>query len=95
VYFGPCREALRGEVQSDRCWGQRSWAINHPLTVQVQIYHGLEQAEYGYWGFSPANIAEGGYMTYGVDAIGMNPEGYPSNNDNTFVDHGLLFWQTA
>jgi hypothetical protein len=70
-------------------WGQRSWAVNHPLTVQAQIYHGLEEAEYGYWGFSPARIPEGGYMTYGVDAIGIEPNGYPSNNDNTFVDHGF------
>jgi hypothetical protein len=69
-------------------WGPRSWAINHPLTVAAQIHHGLVDAEYGYWGFSPANIPEGGYTEYGVDAIGMNPQGYPSNNDKTFVDHG-------
>jgi hypothetical protein len=70
-------------------WGPRSWAINHPLTVAAQIHHGLVDAEYGYWGFSPANIPEGGYTVYGVEALGMNPEGYPSNNDNTFVDHGF------
>jgi hypothetical protein len=44
-------------------WGPRSWAINHPLTVQAQIHHGLAEAQYGYWGFSPANIPEGGYAT--------------------------------
>jgi hypothetical protein len=71
-------------------WGPQSWARNHPLTVQAQIHHGLAEAQYGYWGFSPANIPEGGYATYGVDGIGMNPGGYPSNNDNTFVDHGFL-----
>ncbi|MFL5800965.1 MAG: glucoamylase family protein [Roseiflexaceae bacterium] len=70
-------------------WGQQSWAINHPLTVAAQIHHGLEEAQYGYWGFSPANIPEGGYNAYGVDAIGMNPDGYPSNEDNTFVDPGF------
>jgi hypothetical protein len=70
-------------------WGQRSWAINHPLTVAAQIHHGLAEAGYGYWGFSPANIPEGGYNAYGVDALGMNPEGYPSNEDNTFVDPGF------
>jgi hypothetical protein len=70
-------------------WGPRSWAINHPLTVAAQIHHGLVDAGYGYWGFSPSNIPEGGYNAYGVDAIGMNPEGYPSNEDNTFVDHGF------
>src|SRR5687768_9033417 len=40
-------------------------------------------------GFSPATVPEGGYATYGVDGIGMNPDGYPSNNDKTFVDHGF------
>jgi hypothetical protein len=70
-------------------WGKQSWAINHPLTIAAQIHHGLVDAEYGYWGFSPANIPEGGYTEYGVDAIGMNPDGYPSNNDKTFVDHGF------
>jgi len=70
-------------------WGRHSWAINHPLTVAAQVHHGLVDAGYGYWGFSPSNIPEGGYNAYGVDAIGMNPEGYPSNEDNTFVDHGF------
>jgi hypothetical protein len=70
-------------------WGQQSWAINHPLTVAAQIHHGLEEAGYGYWGFSPSNIPEGNYDAYGVDAIGMNPEGYPSNEDDTIVDHGF------
>jgi hypothetical protein len=70
-------------------WCPHSWAINHPLTVSAQIHHGLEEAEYGYWGFSPANIPEGGYTEYGVDALGMNPEGYKSNNDATYVDRGF------
>jgi hypothetical protein len=70
-------------------WGSNSWAINHPLTVAAQIHHGLVDAGYGYWGFSPSNIPEGGYAAYGVDAIGMNPGGYPSNEDNTLVDHGF------
>jgi hypothetical protein len=70
-------------------WGPKSWALNHPLTVAAQIHHGLAEAGYGYWGFSPSNIPEGGYSVYGVDALGMNPEGYPSNEDNTFVDYGF------
>jgi hypothetical protein len=70
-------------------WGRRSWAINHPLTVAAHIHHGLEEAKYGYWGFSPANIPEGGYTEYGVDAIGLKPDGYSSNNDKTLVDHGF------
>ena len=64
-------------------WAPRSWAVNHPLTITAQIHHGLVDAEYGYWGFSPANIPEGGYTAYGVDAIGMDPERLPSNNNRT------------
>jgi len=70
-------------------WGGGSWRANHPLWVQAQINHGLHDAGYGYWGFSPANIPEGGYDAYGVDALGMNPDGYWSNNDKTLVDHGF------
>jgi hypothetical protein len=70
-------------------WAPRSWGVNHPVTVQAQIYHGLREAHYGYWGFSPSTTPEGGYSAYGVDAIGMNPTGYPSNEDNTLVDHGF------
>lgn len=70
-------------------WGPDSWGINHPLYVQAHIEHGLEEAGYGYWGFSPSNIPEGGYSEYGVEAIGLNPDGYPSNNDRTNVDYGF------
>jgi hypothetical protein len=70
-------------------WGPRSWGPNHPLTVRAQIHHGLDEAGYGYWGFSPANVPEGGYSVYGVDAIGMDPNGNPSNEDRTLVDHGF------
>ena len=55
---------------------------------RAQIHHGLVEAGYGYWGFSPANIPEGGYATYGVDGIGSDSDGYPSNNDATLIDHG-------
>jgi hypothetical protein len=70
-------------------WGPGSWGANHPLTVDAQIDHGMREAGYGYWGFSPANVPEGGYTEYGVDSIGLNPGGYPSNNDRTLVDRGF------
>jgi hypothetical protein len=70
-------------------WAPHSWGVNHPNTVRAQIYHGLNEAQYGYWGFSPSNTPEGGYDAYGVDAIGMNPDGYYSNEDKTLVDHGF------
>jgi hypothetical protein len=71
-------------------WGAGSWRRNHPLTVDAQVDHGLRVAGYGAFGFSPSNIPEGGYAAYGVDAIGMDPNGNPSNNDRTLVDRGYL-----
>jgi hypothetical protein len=70
-------------------WAPQSWGVNHPLTVAAQIHHGLDDAGYGVWGFSPSNTPEGGYGAYGVDAIGMDPNGNPSNEDRTLVDHGF------
>jgi len=67
-------------------WAPTSWGVNHPLYIECQIEHGLKDMKSKYWGFSPASKPEGGYMAYGVDAIGTNPEGYPSNNDNTLAD---------
>jgi hypothetical protein len=69
-------------------WGPRSWGVNHPLFVQAQIEHGLEEAQYGYWGFSPSNNPDGGYREYGVDPIGMEPNGYTSDQERTLVDYG-------
>lgn len=72
----------------EETWGPRSWGVNHPLYVQAQIEHGLEEADYGYWGFSPANQPEGGYREYGVDPLGMDPGGYTSDQERTSVDYG-------
>lgn len=60
-------------------WARRSWGVTHQRFVRSQIEHGLIEEKYGYWGFSPANIPEGGYREYGVDAIGMQVEGYQSS----------------
>ena len=73
----------------EETWGAGSWRQNHPLTVDAQIDHGMNVAQYGVWGFSPSNIPEGGYSAYGVDLAGMDPSGMPSNEDNTLVDHGF------
>jgi hypothetical protein len=48
----------------------------------------MVEAGYGVWGFSPSNTPEGGYNAYGVDGIGMDPNGNPSNEDRTLIDHG-------
>jgi hypothetical protein len=58
-------------------WGPRSWAINHPLTIAAQIHHGLIEAEYGYWGFSPANVPGRLHLRGRRDRDG--PDGYKSN----------------
>ncbi|MGO1383687.1 MAG: glucoamylase family protein, partial [Arachnia sp.] len=64
-------------------WAPDSWGRNHPLHVRAQREHGLDDARYGYWGFSPCSNPAGGYREYGVDALGMNPEGYFSDQEET------------
>ncbi|MFI9598574.1 glucoamylase family protein [Streptomyces sp. NPDC052043] len=59
-------------------WSPRSWGTTHRRYVRSQIEHGLIEEKYGYWGFSPASIPEGGYREYGVDGIGMQEDGYYS-----------------
>src|SRR6478672_4210692 len=73
----------------EETWAPGSWRQNHPLTVDAQIDHGMNVAGYGTWGFSPSNTPDSGYGGYGVDAIGMDPNGNPSNVDRTLVDHGF------
>jgi hypothetical protein len=72
-------------------WGTGSWAVTHPLYVDAQISYGLDEAGYGAWGFSPSSDPEvaNGYREYGVDAIGMEPNGYTSDVERgTLVDAG-------
>ena len=64
-------------------WGPKSWGMNHPLYVRGQIEHGLEDAGYGYWGFSPSNNPAGGYREFGVDALGLDGPGYTSDLERT------------
>jgi hypothetical protein len=66
-------------------WAPRSWGINHPLHVRAQREHGLDEAAYGYWGFSPSSNPAGGYREYGLDVLGLNPEGYFSDQEKTDV----------
>jgi hypothetical protein len=70
-------------------WGPRSWGRNHPATVAGQIEHGMNDAGYGYWGFSPASRPSGGYQEWGVDAMGMDTNGYPSDVERTTYDAGF------
>jgi hypothetical protein len=76
-------------VVPEQEWGPMSWAVTHPLYVESQIEFGLEEAGYGYWGFSPSSDPAGGYREYGVDAIGMEPNGYTADAQRlTLVDNG-------
>ena len=59
---------------------------NHPLFVQGQIEHGMDEADYGYWGFSPSSDPAGGYREYGVDQLGLDGAGYTSDQERTTVD---------
>ena len=81
---GDMFEALMPDLfVPEASWAPRSWGINHALTVRAQREHGLDDAKYGYWGFSPASKPGGGYSEWGVDAIGMRPDGYPSDMERT------------
>lgn len=88
-WSGSMFEALMPDlfVPEDR-WAPKSWGENHPLTVRSQIHHGLREAGYGYWGFSPSNIPEGGYGVFGVDGIGTDPGGAPSGDNQARIDRG-------
>jgi len=67
-------------------WGPTSWGINHPRYIQAQIKHGLEETTCGYWGFSPSNNGQDEYREYGVDCLGIRPDGYCPNDDMTMVE---------
>ncbi len=69
-------------------WGPTSWAVNHPATVRAQKEHGMDEAGYGYWGFSPSSDPMAGYREYGVEAIGISSDGYASDVEKTDVDLG-------
>ncbi|HET9633393.1 MAG TPA: glucoamylase family protein [Terrabacter sp.] len=87
---GSMFEELMPDVFVDEAaWAPNSWGRNHPLHVRAQREHGLLEAGYGYWGFSPSSNPAGGYREYGVDALGMNPDGYFSDQEMTNYDAGF------
>ena len=77
------RQHVRGAdavpLRAGGATGRRQLGREPPAHRAAQIHHGMDEAGYGYWGFSPANRPEGGYSVYGVDGIGMDPNGYPSS----------------
>ena len=86
---GSMFEALMPDIfVPEARWAPRSWGLNHPLTVRAHREHGLDDAKYGYWGFSPSSdpAVVNGYREFGVDAIGLNPDGYFSDEEKTAYD---------
>ncbi|MFE3448951.1 glucoamylase family protein [Nonomuraea sp. NPDC059194] len=81
-------ELMADLVVPEQTWAPKSWGRNHPVFVKAQIEHGLNEARYGYWGFSPSNDPHGGYREYGVDGLGLQAEGYTSDAERTQVDPG-------
>ena len=91
TWGGSMFEALMPDLfVPEATWGADWWGVNHPLFVQAQIHHGLVEADYGYWGFSPSSNPEGGYREYGVDLVGMDEPGYTSDQERTSVDIGYV-----
>jgi len=70
-------------------WAPNSWGRNHPLHVRAQREHGLLEAGYGFGGFSPSSNPAGGYREYGLDPLGLNPEGYFCDQERTNYDVGF------
>ncbi len=81
-------ELMPDLVVPESTWAPKSWGRNHPVFVKAQIEHGLNEAKYGYWGFSPSNDPHGGYREYGVDPLGMDSAGYTSDKERTSSDPG-------
>ncbi len=89
IWGGSMFEELMPDLFApERQWAPKSWGANHPIFVAAQIEHGMDEAKYGYWGFSPSSDPYGGYKAYGVDAIGMQSDGYATDEENTLVDYG-------
>jgi hypothetical protein len=76
-------------VVPEESWGPDSWGVTHPLYAESMIEFGMEESGYGYWGHSPSSNPAGGYREYGIDYIGMEPNGYAADVDRlTLVDPG-------
>jgi len=82
-------ELMPDQFVPEAQWGPDSWGRNHPVYVKGQIAHGLDDAKYGHWGFSPASDPNGDYREYGVDAMGLDSNGYTSDEERTSVDYGF------
>jgi hypothetical protein len=76
-------------VVPEEQWGAASWGVTHPLYAESMVEFGLE-AQYGYWGHSPSSNPAGGYREYGIDWIGMEPNGYAADVERLTI--GTMGW---
>ncbi|MCP2341736.1 glucoamylase family protein [Actinomadura rupiterrae] len=79
-------ELMPNILVPEQSWAPNSWGRNFPAYVNGQIQHGMAEAGYGYWGFSPSNDPYGGYRAYGVNMLGMG--GYSSDEEGHKTDPG-------
>lgn len=61
-------------------WAPTFWGRSHPATVALHREHAEEQG-WPVWGFSPCARPVEGYGVFGVPAIALAPEGYPSTDE--------------
>jgi len=90
TWGGDMFEAMMpGLFVPEASWAPNSWGRNNPVYVKGQIEHGLDDAGYGYWGFSPSDDPKGGYTAFGAPPLGMSPDGYQSDEEGTKYDPGF------
>ena len=84
------RGADAGAVRARGALGRRAAGASTTRSrCDAQIHHGLREAGYGYWGFSPVQHARGRLRRLRRRRDRHGPDGNPSNEDTTLVDHGF------
>ena len=73
----------------ESAWGPRSWAVQPPAHRAGADRARPGRREVRLLGLLAVEHPGGGYREYGVDAIGMNSDGYYSDAEKTAVDGGF------
>ena len=69
-------------------WGPRSWGVTTRCTSAPRSSTASRRPATATGASRPPTTPPAA-TEYGVDAIGLNPDGYASNNVNTLVDYGF------
>jgi len=83
TWGGSMFEALMPALLVPEAAWSPAFAASHRNTVRCQIEFGLDEAQFGYWGFSPASTPDGGYSEWGLPTIGLAPYEYPCDVERT------------